>query len=31
MNGRCALLLLALGFCGQAWGQKWVDQKGRVY
>lgn len=31
MNLRCAVLLLALGFCGQAWGQKWVDEKGRVY
>lgn len=31
MNLRCSVLLLALCFCGHAWGQKWVDEKGRVY
>lgn len=28
---RTGLFLLAMAFCGLAWAQKWVDEKGKVY
>lgn len=31
MMRRAGVVLLAAAFCMPAWGQKWVDEKGRVY
>ncbi|MGQ0510250.1 MAG: hypothetical protein ACT4P9_06510 [Betaproteobacteria bacterium] len=28
---RTGMFLLAMAFCGAAWSQKWVDEKGKVY